>query len=131
MTDLAPAFAPGQVWTLLAPAPPAMRVRIGAVQEVSGRIAAHIEIAHAPVPEGFEVEAGAPAVSIGHVPIAGVALAAAVDRLESENVQMSAPWEEGYAVWRDEYVAGRAGFFDLSPLEIVAVIFEAYKQAKA
>jgi hypothetical protein len=125
----APLFFPGQVWTLKAPADPAMRVRIGAVESLGGRIGVHIEIANAPLPKGFEAEDGVTALSIGHVPIAAGALEREVVHLESSGAVMSRPFDEGLTAWRAEHAAGRAGFFDAAPHEIVEMLFEAMKQS--
>ncbi|MFZ4120901.1 MAG: hypothetical protein ACOYKM_04485 [Caulobacterales bacterium] len=131
MAEVTITFAPGQVWSLRAPAPASMRVRIGAVHEVAGKAGVHVEIAHAPLPEGFETEGGATTISLGHVPIAAFALANAVDALEDTNAVLSDPFIMGFEAWKKEWDLGRAGFFDVSPLDAVKVIFEAYKRAKA
>ena len=125
----APLFFPGQVWTLKPPADPGMRVRIGAVESFAGRIGVHIEIAHAPLPEGFEAEDGVKTLSIGHVPITASALAREVAELEESGTILSGPFDEGLRTWRVEHTAGRAGFFDAAPHEVVTMLFEAMKQS--
>ncbi len=122
-------FFPGQVWSLKPPADPGMRVRIGAVESLGGRIGVHIEIAFAPLPEGFEAEDGIKTMSIGHVPIAASALSREVLTLETSSAPLSQPFDEGLAAWRAEHAAGRAGFFDAAPHEIVAMLFEAMRQS--
>lgn len=130
MAEVTITFAPGQVWSLLPPAPATMRVRIGAVHEVAGKAGVHVEIAHAPLPDGFETDAGASTVSLGHVPLTALALANAVDALEDTNAVISDPFVMGFEAWKSEWDRGRAGFFDVSPLDAVNIIFEAYKRAK-
>jgi hypothetical protein len=122
-------FFPGQIWTLKPPADPGMRVRVGAIESLGGRVGVHIEIAFAPLPDGFEAEDGAKTLSIGHVPIAATALSQAVDTLEASDAVLSRPFDEGFAAWRNEHAAGRAGFFDAAPHEIVTMLFEAMKQS--
>lgn len=124
-----PLFFPGQVWSLKAPADPLMRVRIGAVESVGGRIGVHVEIAFAPLPEGFEADDGVKTLSIGHVPMTGDALEAAVETLEDSGAGLSQPFLEGLEAWRQAKTEGRAGFFDAPPHEIVAMLFEAMRQS--
>lgn len=125
----APFFFPGQVWSLKPPADPVMRVRIGVVESVGGRIGVHMEVLNAPLPEGFEAGEGVKTLSIGHVPITAEALETAVDELETSGATLSKPFVEGVNAWRLEQEKGRAGFFDAPPHAIVEMLFEAMRQS--
>lgn len=106
-----------------------MRVRIGAVESVGGRIGVHMEVLNAPLPEGFEAGEGVKTLSIGHVPITAEALQDAVDALETSGAELSRPFLEGVTAWRQEMEHGRAGFFDAPPHAIVGMLFEAMRQS--
>jgi len=125
----APLFFPGQVWTLKPPAEPVMRVRIGAVDSIGGRIGIHMEVLNAPLPEGFDAGEDVKTLSIGHVPITAEALGQAVDTLETSGAMPSRPFLDGVAAWRQEQEYGRAGFFDAPPHAIVDMLFEAMRQS--
>lgn len=131
-TAPAPAFAPGQLWSLKPPVDPGVRVRIGVVERQGGQTGVHVEILHVPLPEGFAVDEAdqGERLSIGHVPMTEEALARSVDVLEAEGTALSGPFDQSFALWRIEQAAGRGGYFAEPAAAVLEVLFAAIKQSQ-
>jgi hypothetical protein len=126
-----PVFEAGQLWTLKPPADARTRIRVGAIEPFGEQMGVHVEVLHAPLPEGFTVDdPDAQTLSIGHIPITASALAASVDELEAEGTALTGPFGEAYAMWRIEALAGRGGYFGEPMPAVLEIVFEAIKQSQ-
>ena len=113
-----PSFAPGQVWRYATRAGEEhSRVHILRV-ETFPKIG---DVVHIAITNVFDA-----ANTISHVPVSAEALERS--GLSFEARSGSPPdWEEGYAIWREEFDAGNAGVFSIPVAEIVDVMEQALR----
>jgi hypothetical protein len=114
------AFTPGQVWSIKA-ASPSLKVVIARVEPFGDKVAVHLSIVGALVPEGVQ-GAGNP-IRINHMPFEEAALAASVDRLLATGQPVEASVDEGIAVWRKD----QGGIWTLGVVEALGALFEAFR----
>lgn len=112
-----PAFAVGQIWSLVAPMSPQARIRIGRIEDNGETV--HISLWGVParIPQDSDVLGSS--LAAGHLPITKTALRASVAALVSEEAPADLGFEEGYRTWRDAH----GGVFTISVSEVVDVIF--------
>lgn len=115
------AFAAGQVWSIKS-APPSLKVVVARIEPWNDKVAVHVSIVGALVPEG--VQGAGNLIQIGHMPFEESALAGSVDRLLATGQRIDATADEGIAVWRRD----RGGIWTLGVVEAVAALFEALRQ---
>lgn len=110
-------FSVGQVWSYATrPGEEGSRVHVGRIESISGHVIVHVKLT------GLRIRSGSQTASVvGHMPIAEESLAQSVTRLEGEPADL-AGFEEGYAGWRQEFDAGRAGYFTSRPAELVDML---------
>jgi hypothetical protein len=112
-------FLPGQLWTYdTRPGEENSRLTILAVEANENRGA----IVHIRVDGVAEKNPYAPdGVSrvIHHMPFAEVALEKSVRELVTTGTPVPATFQEGYKIWKDAFLAGKAGIFTLTVAEAI------------
>ena len=117
-------FIVGQVWTLKAPAPPDMRVRICGVDELDdGR-----EIVSVTILGPVRPAPGCQTIDIAHMPFEQPTLTAAVDHVVARDAPSDDAFAQGYQYWRDN---GRGAAWTVPPLDAARISLEALAQHNA
>jgi hypothetical protein len=119
-TDLSQ-FRAGQVWRYRTrPAEEGSRMIVGRVElSARGDVIVHVQL-HGLDIRNPQVPSGRSTV-IQHLPIAEAQLLASVLEVTAEDGVVQ-DFEEGYALWRESYLEGKAGVFTLGLAEIVALM---------
>ena len=92
----------------------------------SGRIV-HVALGGLSVKNPFSPDGRS--TTVRHMPFEEAALRRSVTKLLADGVEVP-PYEDGYAMWREAFDAGRAGYYTITVAEAVQVIEESTIRAK-
>jgi hypothetical protein len=115
----APAFAPGQIWSIKSMLPTTAKVVINRVETWEHQVVVHVSIIDVPIPRNMP-SAGR-TTDIGHMPFQQSALAASVDRLLATGALPASCYESGYKEWQD----AKGGVFTINVEQAIKVVFQA------
>ena len=109
-------FAVGQVWSVKAPAAASLRVRIGRIDDLSGRRIVSIAVTGIPCLAGM----GCETTTVGHMPFAEETLRSDLDRLVEQGVGNDERFEGGYAQWRE----AQGGYWTIPLAQALAAVMQ-------
>lgn len=122
-------FSEGQVWRYhTRPNEPESAILINKIEYHSGLGAIfHISIAGVQVknPHGEE-----PLTQLGHFPVVAASLEQSLTELVDTNVD-NLSYREGYESWREAFVQGKAGVFNIPVEQIISFVEEAINRSEA
>jgi hypothetical protein len=118
----APAFAPGQVWSIKSTLPTTARVVIGRVEPWDSQTVVHVSMIDVPIPK--DMPGAGQTTAIGHMPFQQSALAASVHRLLATGASPAPSFESGYKEWQD----AKGGVFTIDVESAIKFVFQALSQ---
>ena len=117
----APAFAPGQIWSIKSTMPTTAKVVIGRVEPWDNEMVVHVSMIDVPIPKDMP---GAGTTVIGHMPFQRSALAASVNRLLATGAAPASSFESGHKEWQD----AKGGVFTIDVESAIKFVFQALSQ---
>jgi hypothetical protein len=115
--DGKPSLKPGQLWSLMQPAPKDAKVIIGSLEDWHGQAIVHITIIDIPI--GGGADGSAQTTTVGHAPFDKVALIASLGELLAEGQPLSDDFSDSIEEWR----MAKGGVWTIGVAEVLQVVF--------
>jgi hypothetical protein len=118
----APAFAPGQIWSIKSTRPTTAKVVIGRIEPWDNQMVVHVSMIDVPIPK--DMPGAGQTTVIGHMPFQQSALAASVNGLLATGASPAASFESGHKEWQD----AKGGVFTIDVESAIKFVFQAVSQ---